>query len=55
MLDFLKENPYATQKMIAGNIGKSERTVKTLTKMLQEKKLLARKKGKCSGVWEVLL
>lgn len=54
VLDFLKENPHATQKMIAEKIGKSERTVKTLTKTLQEKKLLARKNGKRNGVWEVL-
>ena len=54
VLDFLKENPHATQKMIAKKIGKSERTVKTLTKTLQEKKLLARKNGKRNGVWEVL-
>ena len=54
VLDFLKENPHATQKMIAEKIGKSERTVKTLTKTLQEKKLLARKNGKRNGLWEVL-
>ena len=54
MLDFLKENPHATQKMIAEKIGKSERTVKSLTKTLQEKKLLARKNGKRNGLWEVL-
>ena len=46
---------HATQKMIAENIGKSERPVKTLTKTLQEKKLLTRKNGKRNGVWEVLL
>lgn len=54
VLEFLKENPRATQKMIAERIGKSERTVKTLTKALQEKNLLARRNGKRDGVWEVL-
>ena len=54
MLEFLKQNPRATQKMIAEKIGKSERTVKTITKTLQEKNLLARKNGKRNGVWEVL-
>ena len=54
VLEFLKENPRATQKMIAERIGKSERTVKTLTRALQEKNLLARKNGKRDGVWEVL-
>ncbi|MCI5779818.1 MAG: winged helix-turn-helix transcriptional regulator [Lentisphaeria bacterium] len=54
VLEFLKENPRATQKMIAERIGKSERTVKTLTRALQEKNLLARKNGKRDGIWEVL-
>ena len=54
VLEFLKQNPRATQKMIAEKIGKSERTVKTLTKTLQEKNLLVRKNGKRNGVWEVL-
>ena len=54
MLDFLKQNPHATQKMIAEKIGRSERTVKTLTKVLQEKGLLVRKNGKRNGFWEIL-
>ena len=54
MLRYLSEVPDATQKMIAERIGKSERTVKTLTKTLQEKGLLARRKGKRNGTWEVL-
>ena len=52
-LDFLRENPKATQKMLAEQIGKSERTAKRLTKTLQEKGLLVRKNGKRNGVWEV--
>ena len=54
VLDFLKQNPHATQKIIAEKIGKSERTVKTITKALQGKGLLSRKNGKRNGVWEVL-
>lgn len=54
VLEFLAENPHATQKMIAEKIGRSERTAKTLTKLLQEKGLLVRKNGKRSGFWEVL-
>jgi len=42
VLNYLNATPRATQKMIAERIGKSERTVKTLTKALQEKNLLAR-------------
>ena len=54
ILDFLKQNPQATQKMIAEKISRSERTVKTLTKALQEKGLLVRKNGKRNGFWEIL-
>jgi len=53
VLEYLAEVPTATQKMIAEKIGKSERTVKTLTKALQDKGLLARKNGKRNGIWEV--
>jgi len=52
-LDFLRENPKATQKMLAEQIGKSDRTAKRLTKALQEKGLLVRKNGKRNGIWEV--
>jgi len=54
VLEYLTKNPHATQKMIAEQIGKSERTVKTLTKTLQDKGLLTRKNGKRNGVWEVM-
>lgn len=53
VLDFLKENPKATQKEIAESIGKSVRTVKTITVNLQQKKLLERKNGKRDGYWEI--
>ena len=55
VLNFLNVNPRATQKMIAEKIGKSERTVRTLTKGLQDKGMLARENGKRNGTWEVLL
>lgn len=53
VLKLLKENPHATQKKMAEAIGKSERTVKNITKALQEKGLLVRKNGKRNGIWEV--
>lgn len=33
----MKKNPFATQKEIAEQIGKSERTIKTITVTLQKK------------------
>jgi len=53
VLEFLKAKPKATQKEIAAHIGKSERTVKTLTSSLQQKKLLERHNGKRNGFWVV--
>ena len=55
VLNCLNANPRSTQKIIAEKIGKSERTVRALTKGLQGKGLLARKDGKRNGAWEVLL
>ena len=40
--------------MIAEEIGKSERTVKSLTKSLQERGLLASRHGSKAGTLEVL-
>lgn len=54
VLKLLKENPHATQKKMAEAIGKSERTVKSITKALQEKGLLVRKNGKRNGIWGVV-
>ena len=54
LLNFIKEKPSATQKEIAENIGKSERTVKTITVKLSEEGLLVRKKGRRNGCWEVI-
>ena len=54
VLEFLNENPRATQKEIAAHIRKSERTVKTITSNLQNKKLLERVNGKRNGFWKIL-
>ncbi len=54
VLKFLKATPMATQKQIAEAIGKSERTVKTITVSLQQKGMLARKNGKRNGTWQVI-
>ena len=48
----LRRAPAATQKMIAEEIGKSERTVKSMAKSLQERGLLARRHGREAGTWE---
>lgn len=54
VLRVVQLKPTATQKEIASDIGKSERTVKTLTVMLQEKGLLKRIGGKRDGKWEII-
>ncbi len=46
--------PSATQKEIALEIGKSERTVKSITIALQEKNILHRVNGKRNGYWEIV-
>jgi len=53
VLEFLKTNPQATQKEIATQIKKSERTVKNITTNLQQKNLLGRSGGKRFGFWTV--
>ena len=53
VLNFLREQPKATQKEIAVHIGKSERTVKTITVKLVEKGIIERKNGKRNGFWEI--
>lgn len=53
VLNFLREQPKATQKEIAAHIGKSERTVKTITVNLAEKGFIERKNGKRNGFWEI--
>ena len=53
VVNFLRERPKATQKEIAMHIGKSERTVKTITVKLVEKGIIERKNGKRNGFWEI--
>ena len=53
VLNFLREQPKATQKEIAVHIGKSERTVKSITVKLVEKGIIERKNGKRNGFWEI--
>ena len=53
VLRIVQKNPAATQKEIAAGIGKSERTVKTITVNLQEKGILQRVNGKRNGRWVI--
>ena len=53
VLRIVQKNPTVTQKEIAAEIGKSERTVKTITVNLQEKGILQRVNGKRNGRWEI--
>ena len=50
----MQKNPSAIQKEIALEIGKSERTVKSITIALQEKNILRRMNGKRNGYWEIV-
>ena len=52
-VQYLQQYPVATQKVIAVHIGKSERTVKTITANLVEKGFIERKNGKRNGFWDV--
>ena len=54
VLLIMHENPSATQKEIATAIGKSERTVKTITVALQDKLIVKRVNGKRNGYWEII-
>jgi len=54
VLRIMHENPAVTQKEIASAIGKSERTVKTITVALQEKQIVKRVNGKRNGYWEYI-
>ena len=54
VLNFLREHPKATQKEIAAHVGKSERTIKTITVNLTEKGIIERKNGKRNGFWEII-
>lgn len=54
VLRVVQLNPAATQKEIAAEIGKSERTVKSLTVALQAKGILKRIGSKRDGKWEIV-
>lgn len=51
VLNIIKKTPEITQKALAAEIGKSERTVKTITIALQKKGLIKRENGKRNGRW----
>lgn len=53
VLNYLREQPKATQKEIAAHIGKSEKTVKTITVHLVEKGIIERRNGKRNGFWKI--
>ncbi len=53
VLNLLKQSPKMTQKQLAQEIRKSERTVKTITISLEEKKRIERIGGKRFGYWKV--
>ena len=53
VLRVVQTNPTATQTQMAATIGKSERTVKSITVSLQEKGILRRVGGKRDGRWEI--
>ena len=55
ILKEIKSDPRITQKALAEKLGKSERTIKTKTVVLQEKGCLARENGKRNGRWRVLI
>lgn len=54
VLRMIRETPNMTQKMIAEAIGKSERKVKSITVLLQEKGIIRRINGKRNGIWEII-
>lgn len=54
VLRIVQANPTATQKQMAAEIGKSERTVKSITVTLQGKGILQRVGGKRDGRWEII-
>ena len=53
VLRVIQSNPSATQKFVAKEIGKSERTVKSITARLTERGIIKRSKGKGSD-WVII-
>lgn len=54
VLRMVQAKTTATQKEMAAEIGKSERTIKSITVTLQEKGILQRVGGKRDGRWEIV-
>ena len=54
VLRIVQKKPSVTQKEIAAEIGKSERTVKSITVALQEKNIIQRINGKRNGYWSII-
>ena len=54
MLRIVQDNPSVTQKEIAARMGKSERTVKTITVHLQKEGVLRRANAKRNGYREIV-
>lgn len=54
ILKSIAENPTITQKALAQKIGKSERTIKSKIKQLQDRNFIHRVNGKRYGKWEIL-
>lgn len=54
ILRIVQAKPTVTQKEMAAEIGKSERTIKTITVTLQEKGILQRVGGKRDGRWIII-
>lgn len=54
LLRIVQDNPSVTQKEIAVQMSKSERTIKTITVHLQEIGILRRANGKRNGYWEII-
>lgn len=55
LLKLIVSNPRISQKELAENMSKSERTIKRKTVELQEKGLIKRLNGKRNGYWKVLI
>lgn len=53
LLRIVQQKPTVTQKELAAQIGKSERTIKSITIALQEKNILQRVNGKRNGYWKI--
>lgn len=54
VLQCILKQPNITQKEMAAIIGKSERTIKSITIRLVEQGIISRKNGKRNGFWEII-